>query len=180
MIGFVWLFWLCAGVGFLGIWFGSAVLLIVGRIRKSRTLTVGPGVAFGILSMLAMVVIFSYVHATSPGEVFKKSFGFEASEDVVNIKSEYWVFADSGHTFLMFKASPATVEKIVARGLNRVPESFFPSSNIEPPNWWVLPSGDDTVRYGAAFSDRDFSREVEVLIHDRSSDTVFFHFIGSD
>lgn len=171
---------LCAGILFLGIWFGSFVFLITGRIRKSMVLTVGSGIVFGVLSTIVMVLAFSYVHATSPREVFRKSFGFDVPEDVGNIKSEYSYFMDSGYTFLTFNASPATVERISARGLTRAPNSYFPSSNIEPPEWWILPSHDNTVRYSGSFDNRDFAGETEVLIYDRSTGTVYFHFIGID
>lgn len=159
----------CAGMCLLGIWLGSLGFLIFGRIRKSTPLTAAGGIVFAILSLVIVALIIGYIYITSPRMIFEHSFGFEPPADVSNIKSEYSSFADSGCAFLMFKASPATIERIVtAHSLHEVPASFFPNSNIEPPKWWAPPLDNDVVRYGGG---------QEVLIYDKSSDTVYYHSI---
>jgi hypothetical protein len=164
-----------------GAWLASLVLLIAGRINRSTILTVVSGGAFFVLTALLLFVVASYLHARSPHEMFKRSFGFEPPPDVKDIQSEYYYLLDSGYTYLKFQTSPTTVERIVARGLEQVPNSYrFPSSNLEPPEWWKPPATGDVVRYYGEFDGRDFAREHEVLIYDRSSNTVYFHFLGID
>lgn len=96
-----------------------------------------------------------------------------------NLQSEYSpALADSSHAFLRFKALPSTVERIVAaRGLHRVPDSFYWGSNVEPPEWWATPTGANIVRYGGEFENRDCGWEAEVLIFDKLTNTVYYHYI---
>ena len=166
-------------------WLASLVLFIAGRINRSTILTVVSGGAFLVLTIFLAIaitsVITSYFHAQSPRTVFRRSFGFDPPPDVKEIQSKYYYFLDSGYTYLKFQVSPTTVERIVARGLEQVTNSYrFPSSNLEPPDWWTPPATGDVVRYYGEFDGRDFAREHEVLIYDRSANTVYFLFLGID
>lgn len=178
MVALVWLALICAVAGFLIVWGGSLVLLLTGRIKKSRQLTKSSGITFLLLTILALVFAGIQAYATSPWEVFKLSFGFEPTADVTPLKATYSAISDSEYAFLMFTASPETIERIVENGLVQTPDRFFPSSNVEPPDWWDVPSTTDTVRYKNESADRNSSYRNRVLIYDRSTNMAFFHFIA--
>lgn len=112
--------------------------------------------------------------------IFRNAIGFDVPADVSFLRATSWAFADSEHGFVTFVASQETVNRIVARGLTRAPASYFPRSNVEPPRWWVLPTEGDVVRYYRKLDESDYARDVEVLIYDRVTNRVYFHWIGID
>jgi hypothetical protein len=168
----------CAGVIWLVGWLGSLALLITGRIHRSTPLSIVGGVSLIALTMVLAVAIFGFFRTPNPTEVFTKAFGVGPSVDVDKLQSEYSYFMDSGFIYLKFNASPMTVDRIVARGLNR--STLSCNSNVEPPGWWIQPAGTDIDRYYGEFHNRDFASECEELIYDRSSNTVYFFYIGID
>ena len=162
------------------VWVLSLTILIIGKIKKSTRLISCGWPTFTITTLIAVFILVGLFLASRPEKVFEESFGFPVTEDVTNIKSDYYYLLDSGHTFLMFEASETTVEKIVKTiGFIQVSEPYFPSSNVEPPKWWKIPLGRELKWYRNTTS-RDFFNEARVLIYDQETSTVYYHFIGID
>jgi hypothetical protein len=171
----------CLMLCFAVAWLGSLALMVYGLQRRSVPLAGASGLVFGVLSLIAIAYGVLAFDAGRPPVVFKQFFGFEPTPDVADLQSEYFSMGDAGHAFLRFRASPATVERIVRqRGLEEVPDSFFPHSNLQPPEWWTPPTGAKTLRYGGEFTGREFYSEGEVLIYDQLTNTVYYHYIGID
>ncbi len=59
---------------------------------------------------------------TRPAVVFERQFGFPPSSDVINMKSSQWILGDSGRIRLSFYASQETFDRIISRGMERMPD----------------------------------------------------------
>lgn len=122
--GIVILFWgVIAGVGAL-VWLGGLVLFIIGRKRKSRLLQWVGGAPFVTLSIFCVIAasMFSYflVRAWVPRYVYEDTFHQKPTNDVKDIKSSTWSFADSADVYLKFKTTYKTFKEIVPKNLARV------------------------------------------------------------
>lgn len=59
---------------------------------------------------------------TRPAVVFERQFGFPPSSDVRNLKSSKWILGDGGTIRLSFRATQETFDRIVNRGMKRMPD----------------------------------------------------------
>lgn len=166
-------------VGFIGaayvvfslIWFA---FLCIFKIQRKKI-----GFLISIPTFIAGILTYFFV-VTSPSYVFEKSFGFPPTEPVTDLKSDYSYWADSGHTFLRFKAPSIIIKKIVSRGLQTTKFPTIPASNVPMPLWFIVPDGKHVTYYAGNFKGRDFANESEFLAYDTISQTAFFCFLGID
>ncbi len=93
---------------FLAVWVGA--LFVVHARHK---------LLYSLLSLPVFVVLLvsSFFWLTRPSAVFQDSFGFRPTPDVTGLQSSQWILGDCSIIYLHFKANPATVQRIVAKGL---------------------------------------------------------------
>jgi energy-coupling factor transporter transmembrane protein EcfT len=161
---------------FLGVWTAAVFAL---RLRHKWLWIPASFPVFVLLFVVALVALF--LHSTSPGSVFADRFGFPPPDDVADMRSSTWLLGDSGYAYLAFTADPATVQRIIDRGMTPAVERDPRSVTIgrERPSWWN-PSPTDLV-YAADLTGRVFMTvETEVLHHDPVTGRVHYYWYGID
>ena len=157
---------------FLGAWVAALYLF---RLRRKPLLSL-----MSLPVFVALLVGYSW-HQTRPSKVFERSFGFAPPADVTALRSYQFVLGDSGVVYLRFRASPATVQRIVARGLRPVGTAVDgpASTNATPPDWWQPPPTTQAA-YVGNFGGRNFASEEEYVVYDPATGEVYFRFVGID
>lgn len=192
--GIILVFWLILAGGFIGLWVGAFLLLRYGRKKGSKPLSLFGGISSVLLSLIGLYFIWTIaiglVRITNPTVIFARSFGFKPTSDVTEIKSSYWYFADTGLTYLKFKASPETLQRIIARGLKETTESNF--NNLlasglskSAPKWWMPFEGTPSQFFSAerkpeTLEHQDFASETEVLSYNPTTGIAYYCFNGID
>ena len=157
---------------FLAVWIGA---LFVFRVRH-KVLWSLPSLPVFVLLLYTCSLLLS-----RPSTPFKDSFGFAPPPDVTILQSFEEGFGDYGITYLHFKANPATVQRIVSKGMVQVgPTTATPSStNSTPPDWWQPP--DKSVeKFIGSIGKRNFAREEDYLVYDPATGDVWYRFMGID
>jgi len=192
--GIVLVFIVILAGAFIVLCLGAYLLFQRGKKSNSRTMTFFGGCSLVMLflvgfSLLGVILIGSF-RIINPKVIFDRSFGFKPTKDVVELKSSYWYFADTGMTYLKFKASPQTVKRIVDRGLIQTDQIYFRSllnSGLaqSSPSWWAPTTGASVKffyieRKPATRDQQDFASETEILSYDEKTSTVYYCFNGID
>jgi hypothetical protein len=128
------------------------------------------------------ILLSLYVYAGRPSATFDRVLGFSPPPDVTSLQSSEWILGDSGVVYLRFKASPATIQRIVARGLLLVGPSNEPSTTSDsPPSWWQPPIMGAMAYYADFAGQRHgFASEDEYLIYDPATGEAYYRFVGID
>ena len=181
------LFWVFVLAVFCGACLISLVVFVIGWRKKNRTLKYLGGVPFGILASLGTffcaLFLWSLIATDNPRNVYQDTFGFAPSSDVANLNSSYFMFGDSASTYLYFKASPATIKRIAANGLKRIPSSQYDSYLSDAPSWWK-PRVTKTTQifvsshHGGASSTE--TEDDETLLYDPATRDAYYSYIGID
>ena len=153
---------------FLALWMIPA--LFVFRFRHK--------ILWGLASVPTFLILLTcaILWMTRPSATFELALGFPPPADVTGLQSRQWILGDSGEVYLRFRASPATIKQIVARGLS--PSSGSTDSGNSPPDWWKPSQGAEI--YEAAFRDRKFASEHEYFACDPATGDAWFRWIGID
>lgn len=133
---------------------------------------------------------YGFFSTSRPANVYEIAFGSPPSADVINIKSSYYYFADTGITYLKFNASPSTISRLTAKGWTRLKgqglkdASASYNTNVsgedETPNWYKPTVTKTTVIYTAKKRFGDFATEDETLIYDGATHEAYYDFLGID
>jgi hypothetical protein len=189
--GIVILIWgVIAGVGAL-VWFGGLVLFIIGRKRKSRLLQWIGGAPFVTLSIVCVIAtsMFSYflVRAWVPRYVYEDTFHQKPRNDVKDIKSSTWSFADSADVCLKFKTTYKTFNEILPKNLARVSYDEYtkkmPLTDESLPTWWNEPNDRTTEIYILSTDfgkGKMFATETTMMTYDSETQTAEYFYLGID
>ncbi|MEO6908395.1 MAG: hypothetical protein ABI210_10945 [Abditibacteriaceae bacterium] len=188
--GLVFFFWLIlAGIyGFF--WLIFLTLFIVGKIKKSRVLSWIGGVPLTLSTVFAVIflgaIVCGIVYVSFPSNVYKMTFGTSPTVDVTGLRSHYWYFADSGVTYLKFKAAPTTIKKITAKTWHQLTgqkideENFNYTEDDDIPSWWHPKKTPSTQIYKNSSLPHDFAAEDEMLIYNPNTQQAYYEFEGID
>ena len=191
---FVILFWLFF-VGIYGLfWLLFLLLFLSGRRNKSRARSCMGGVPFALSSGFALWCLGLVAHglwsSSRPANVYKITFGVAPSADVTDIRSKYYYFADTGTTFLKFKASPSTIDKLTAKGWTRLKyqeqleahasDDANTPADDDTPNWFKPDLTESTVTYVSEHRIGDFASESETLTYNPATRLAYYDFVGID
>jgi hypothetical protein len=157
-------------VPFLALW---RLLIYLLRVR-------GRAIVLLLSLPVYVVLLFGwYRWQARPESVFKSNFGFAPPADVRGLQGYTWALGDSGVSYLHFKAGPATVKRVLARGL--APGNLISIGGGDPPpSWWNPPTSPPAQRFEATFTGRSFSSEMEILLYDPTTGDIWFQFFGVD
>ena len=184
---FVIIFWLILAGVFCALWMGSFLLFKTGRHRKSFAMT---GIGAVVLTMLTVaavalagLIFTGFIRSCIPSYVFKDEFHVKPPNDISDIKSSTWSFADSGHTFLRFKASREALSRLLTNHVQMIYYAEFKEKadnwmdDESPPSWWVNPTnGAEIYSIGPQHSEGGtHSGEFVVLIYDASTGTAEYY-----
>ena len=181
-IGFVILLWSIVGVLLLAVYLILSVLrrgfAIAGHMRRVMVAAVAAiAIPFGLL------VVINFVLGFFPSHVFKTSFGFWPSHDVVELKGKELLIGDSGEAYLYFRADKETVHRIVSSRFLELsePDSLMHFPSPEPlPAYWRPPAGQSVHVFKSDHFDDRFGFSQAFLIYEESSGTVYFYWTGVD
>lgn len=190
--GIVILFWgVIAGVGAI-VWLGGLVLFVVGRKRKSRLLQWIGGVPVVTLTIIGVVAagMFSYflVRACVPQYVYEDTFHRMPANDVKEIKSNTWSFADSAHVYLKFRTTYKTFKEILPKNLVRVSFSEYMEkmpvlTGESLPPWWNSPSERTSEIYILSTDfgkGKTFATETTLTTYDSETHIAEYFYLGID
>ena len=132
---------------------------------------------------LAGLIFTGFIRSCIPSYVFKDEFHVKPPNDISDIKSSTWSFADSGHTFLRFKASREALSRLLPNHVQMIYYAEFKAKadnwmdDESPPSWWVNPTnGAEIYSIGPQHSEgRPHSGEFVVLIYDASTGTADYY-----
>jgi len=166
---------LCAGWGI----FALLWCLFFHVVRRGRP---RPSLGWSVL-VYAVLVVVGCVAMCWPEEPFEHAFGFPTPKDVVILREERDLHIDFRYTFLAFRASRGTIDRIVRRGLKADEDaSGCPNSNVPVPGWWKMPSGPAVRYYSGHFENQEgrLANESEFLAYDSRIGIAWFHRVGVD
>ena len=133
------------------------------------------------LPVFAGLVFALWTYGTRATPTYVEAFGFPASPDVSELKSERFLVGQSGGVYLRFRADFATVERIIGRGLLRMDTNHLLLLTKDlrgghPPDWWgVQALGSGSQFYCATATNRgSFDSVFEYLAYDPSTRLVLF------
>ncbi len=160
---------------FLTVWIPAIFIL---KIKRKWRATFYATPLVGLLYVTGIVGIFWY--STRPSVVFENTFGNPPPADVVDIKSELYTFADSGHVFMQFKCDRATIDLLIASQSMTID----PNPQIiwdEEPDWWLLGSARTWPEcYRSEVNKKGFATEEAVLIYDLNTKQANYYWYGID
>src|SRR5436190_21172103 len=190
--GLVIFFWLVLA-GIYGIVFlVLASLWFWGRKRQKKWLRLLAGIPALAMATVAVLVvafmIYGILDSKNPRSIFKREFGRPPPASVSEIQSSCWWFADTGNTYLRFKATKEAFEKLVPVGLERKTVEEMkrdtPGESGEVPTWWDYQIGPEWICYlrvksGANGQNRKgFDSETEYFVYNPATHVAYYHFIG--
>ncbi|MBW3635520.1 MAG: hypothetical protein KY445_03510 [Armatimonadetes bacterium] len=169
-------------------WLVSLVVFVLGRKRKSSLWSWLGGVPLGLFSVLALAVVGSILYGTywnsNPANIYRLAFEKEPAPDVTVLQSYNYAFADTGITFLKFKAAPQTIAQLTKSPWRLIPRKDRADAlgNIpeEKPTWWNPKISVETQVYLCSNRQKSFASENEILIYDPISRQTHYSFIGID
>lgn len=189
--GLVILFWLII-VGILGtVWIGALILFLVSFKKKWRVIkwlsgiavTGGAAIAFSIGSLLT----YGLVRSSVPKYVFEEVFHSKPTNNISDIKSKVFWFADTGSIYLCFRTNISTFKRLVPKNLPRTTWVEFKEKGWhesgEHPSWWLLAVSDSDEIYWRATEfgkGGKFASETEWMIYDFQRQIGYYRFLGID
>jgi hypothetical protein len=181
-IGIVALFWAFVGAFLLA---GYLLLALLGKrfptaTRLKDVLVAG---AAAVVITVALILGITFALNLIPGHVFRSSFGFSPTSDVLDLRGRKFTFGDSGDTYLRFRASKETVNRILdSRFLELRQDEIrgygFPWKDSAP-SYWQPPNGASVHFFHATQFDDSFGSS-EAFLNDESTGSVHFYWIGVD
>ena len=184
---FVWLFVAAIGAT---LWGGSLWLFIAGRRRQSTPMIWLGGVPLAFGSLIAIVTLVGTIYGFSwnrkPANIYEMSFGSAPTQDVTGLQSSFYNFADTGTTFLKFKAAPATIGQLTKKpwkSLKGKPwqnENFHFFKGENTPDWWKPSKTKNAQIFIATNRFKYFAGENEILVYETKTGQTYYAFIGID
>ncbi len=189
--GFVLMFWLLIAAIFGAIWVAAVVLFFISRKKKWKIAKWFSGSVVVVLPLigllLASIIAYGVVRASIPKYVFKDTFHNAPADNVRNINSKVWWFADEGNVYIRFETDIDTFRKLVPEGLSKVTREEFEkkgwNESADHPSWWKPPfaAGDETYLTATDFGNgKTFASEMIVFTYDSQHHIAYYHFIGID
>jgi hypothetical protein len=190
-LGFVLMLWLVIAAILGAIWIAAVVLFITFRKDGLKVGTWLSGVVVVALPLMgiltASVTVYDIVRASIPTCVFNDTFHSAPGEDVRNITSKVWWFADVGSVYIRFETDIDTFRELVPEGLPKVTREEFEQKmwgeNSDPPTWWKPPfaAGDEIYLTSTGFGNgKEFASESTIFTYDSQNHVAYYHFIGID
>jgi uncharacterized membrane protein YidH (DUF202 family) len=164
-------------VAFLALWLPTIYAL---KVRRKKLATMIAVLAVGVVYVAGIIVLLHW--STQPARVFEDTFDMPPTADVVDLRSEMWVFADSGHVYLQFTCEPATVATLTASvGVTRTSPNDSLIARDGSPVWWNPPLQTSSVEYyHSALPRFDFASEEAFMAYDRTTQQVNYYWSGVD
>lgn len=189
--GIVILFWLVVAALFGGLWVASLAIFIVARKKNWRIAKWVSGVSFTGTSLLGILCLsllsYGLIRAITPHFVFEEALGRKPPQNVTDIKSKVWWFADEGSTWLTFDADRVTFEALIPRNLQKMTlteyQKVMGHYSGKKPNWWHPLDDPDVEIY--FFSPpwgqgSRFASEETLMTFSPATQRVHYQFIGID
>jgi hypothetical protein len=189
--GFVLMFWMLIAAIFGAIWIAAIVLFFISRRKKWKIAKWFSGsivVALPLIGfLLASIIAYGVVRASIPKYVFKDTFHSTPGENVRNINSKVWWFADEGNVYIRFETDIDTFRKLVPEGLPKVTKEEFEkkgwNETSDPPVWWkpTFSASDEIYLNATDFGNgKTFASEMTLFTYDSQHHVAYYHFIGID
>ena len=182
-----WLFVLAVGAT---LWLGSLWLFVAGRRKQSATMIWLGGVPLAFGSLIAIATLLGAIYGFSwnhkPANIYEMSFGSAPTPDVTELQSKFYNFADTGTTFLKFKAAPATINKLTKKpwkslqGKAWQDEDFYFFKGENTPDWWKPAKTQNTQIFIVSDRFKYFAGENEILVYETKTGQTYYAFIGID
>jgi hypothetical protein len=191
MEGIGFLITLCIAAIFGLFWLLSLALFISGRRRKFAWLTWLGGVPLvagtGIGALAVLTMAYGIYSASDPSNVYESSFGSRPAADVTDLRCNSPFFEDTSTTFLKFKTSPRTINRITANGWARLQGKelknmdFSSFDNEGTPGWWNPVKNETTRIYIPTNKSGTYNAETKILVYDIATHQAYcFSYIGND
>ena len=121
--GCVIVLWLFLATFAAAIWCTCLLAFVFARRKRWRVFSWFVAIPTALIPLAALLLAGVMIHGAmrmmTPRHVYQDVFKEAPSEDVRNIRSKAWFFADSGYVFLRFEATPETVERLATRRLRK-------------------------------------------------------------
>jgi hypothetical protein len=189
--GFVILSWLIIA-GILGIvWIGALILFLISWKKKWRILKwlSGLAVAGGIVFALVIGSFLTYglIRSSVPKYVFADVFHSKPTNEIRDIKSKVFWFADTGSIYLSFQTDISTFRRLVPKDLPKVTKAEFEEKGWhesgEHPSWWLSVVSDSYEIYFEATEfgkGKTFATETKWMVYDFQRQIGYYRFLGID
>ena len=102
------------------------------------------------------------------------------------LQSRNFAFADSGTTFLKFRAAPATIAQLTGSPWQAVAGNAWQDADLnnfrhaDAPLWWTPAKTQTAQMFVARNHFGSFAGENEVLIFDPANGQTYYAFVGID
>ncbi len=189
--GFVILIWLIIAAILGTIWLGTLVLFIVAWRKRWKVLKWLSGIAVvgGVVVALAAGSLLAYglVRNSVPRYVFTDVFHTKPTENIRDIRSKVYWFADTGSIYLCFQTDIATFRKLIPKALPKVTKAEFEErgwhESGEHPSWWQPNTSDSDEIYFQATEfgkGKTFATETTWMVYDSQRQLGYYRFLGID
>jgi hypothetical protein len=189
--GFVLMFWLLIAAIFGAIWIAAIVLFFISRKKKWKIAKWLSGSVVVVLPLigllLASIIAYGVVRVSVPKYVFNDTFHRAPGDNVRNINSKVWWFADEGNVYIRFETDIDTFRKLVPESLPKVTREEFEkkgwNESGDPPSWWKpsFAPGDEIYLAATDFGKgKTFASEMTIFTYDSQHRVAYYHFIGID
>ena len=134
---------------------------------------------------LVMLIAF-FLYQYRSVATYERAFGFPPSSDVIILEKREWYFADTGVTYLKFKANENTINQIINRGLTQIKDTKYVCDfTTNHPEWWQPDNNQNTLIYTRPYNEaniqeQDFFSEDECLYYNTKTQEAYYVFIGID
>lgn len=188
--GFVLLFWMILLGAFCAAWMATFGVYCLGRDKGSKALQLLGGVPLIVLTLIGIGVVgfvaYVWIRSSTPSFVYESCFHEPPTDDVTNLRSSYWSFADSKQVFLTFQAKPETFRRILPQNLRRMEFSDYrermPLTGHQTPSWWRSPTETSEIYFADSTKGLSgtFYEETTLVTFEATTGTVMYFFVGID
>jgi hypothetical protein len=179
-IGCVFVFWSLVGCVLLAVFFALHFVgkrIPIAALFKKVMLAAICAIAIPV----ALIGVTGYALDFLPSHVFRSSFGFAPTSDVVELKGRKFAFGDSADAYLRFRANKVTVDRIIGDRFEEVSSEQRGSNGFEnAPDYWQPPRGRTMRFYHSSQLNDGFGWNQAVLAYDEQTGTVYFYWTGVD
>lgn len=189
--GIVIIFWLIIAGIFGSFWIGALLLFLFSKKKNWPIIKwlSGFAVVGGIIIGIAMTSLLTYgfVRASVPKYVFADVFYSKPTNDIQDIKSKVYWFADTGSIYLSFSTDISTFRKLVPKHLPKSTKKEFENHGMvgssAHPDWWLSTVSDSDEIYFTPPRNGDgenFTYESEWMVYNFQRKMGYYQFLGID